>query len=98
MKFEIRFTPNALRHLQDFKKFEQKIIIDAIREQLTTEPLIQTGHRKPLRENLLSRWELRVRKYRVFYDVMIESEIVEIKAIGYKEHNKLFINRREFEL
>jgi mRNA-degrading endonuclease RelE of RelBE toxin-antitoxin system len=46
----------------------------------------------------LSRWELRVRKYRVFYDVVVESEIVEIKAIGYKEHNQLFINRREFEL
>jgi hypothetical protein len=34
----------------------------------------------------------------VFYDVVEESKLVQIKAIGYKEHNKLFIHGKEFEL
>ncbi len=98
MKFAINFTPNALEHLQYFRKFEQKIIVEAIKMQLPYEPLITTKNRKPLRENPLSRWELRVKHYRIFYDMDQENSIVEIKAIGYKEHNKLFFRGKEFLL
>ncbi len=48
MKFAINFTPNALEHLQYFRKFEQKIIVEAIKTQLPYEPLITTKNRKPL--------------------------------------------------
>ena len=98
MKFAINFTPNALDQLQYFRKFEQKIIVDAIKTQLPYEPLTKTKNRKPLRENPLSRWELRVKQYRIFYDVDQESHLVEIKAIGYKEHNTLFFKGKEFLL
>jgi len=96
MKFRVKFTPNAQAHLRSFKKFEQQKIVDAIKQQLLNEPLTKTQNRKPLRNNPLSRWELRVEKYRVFYDV--EIDVVEIKAIGHKEHNKLFIAGKEFTL
>jgi addiction module RelE/StbE family toxin len=98
MRYTIKFTPSALEHLRGFRKFEQKSITEAIKTHLAIEPLTETRQRKPLRQNPLSRWELRVRNYRVFYDVTAEDEVVEIKAIGYKEHNKLFIGGREFEL
>jgi mRNA-degrading endonuclease RelE of RelBE toxin-antitoxin system len=98
MKFTIKFTPNALEQLRDFRKSEQKRITEAIKTHLTGEPLTLTKRRKPLRENPMSRWELRIGKYHVFYDATAEDEIVEIKAIGYKEHNRLFIGGKEFEL
>ncbi len=98
MKFTIQFTPNALEHLRGFRKFEQKTITEAIKTYLTYEALTYTRRRRPLRQNPLSHWELRVGKYRVFYDATVESEEVEIKAIGYKEHNRLLIHRKEFKL
>jgi len=53
-----------------------------------------------LHSNELSDWELRVQKFRVFYDVVIEDErqIARIKAVGHKEHNLLFIGKREVKL
>ncbi len=98
MDFIIKFTPIALEHLRGFKKFEQKAIAEALKSQLVNEPLTETRNRKELRPNPLSRWELRVGEFRVFYDVSEESQVVQIKAVGYKEHNKLFIQGREFEL
>lgn len=75
------------------KKFEQQIILDAIEEQLSCEPNVETRNRKRLGENELSDWELRIDNYRVFYDVLIKDEegIVQIKAVGHKEHNTLYI-------
>ena len=43
-------------------------------------------------------WELRINKYRVFYDVNVEENLVIIKAVARKEHNQLFIRDKEFEL
>ena len=62
------------------------------------EPLVETRHRKPLRPNDLSAWELRVGNFRVFYDVNEEKKVVLIKAVGYKKHNMLYIRGRRFEL
>ena len=43
-------------------------------------------------------WELRVDRFRVFYDVNEESKVILIKAIGWKDHNTLYIRGREFLL
>ena len=69
-------------------------------EQLLYEPNIETRNRKRLGENELATWELRIGKYRVFYDVVIleNSRLVRVKAIGHKEHNRLFIGGKEIEL
>jgi hypothetical protein len=66
MDFTIKFTPNALDHLLGFKKFDQKVIGEAIKDQLRSEPLTVTRNRKELRPNPLSRWELRVGEFRYF--------------------------------
>jgi mRNA-degrading endonuclease RelE of RelBE toxin-antitoxin system len=98
MKFSIKFTTDAVRHLKGFRKFEQKIIAEAIKQRLTIDPLTPAKNRKPLRENPLSRWELRVDRFRVFYEADADDHIVEIKAVGRKEHNRLFIEEKEFKL
>ncbi len=100
MRFEIAFTRTAAEHVRSYRKYEQRIILDAIDEQLTHEPTTETRNRKRLGENELSDWELRVQDFRVFYDVLIEDErgVVKIKAVGHKEHNVLRIGDREVQL
>jgi len=41
---------------------------------------------------------MRIRQHRVFYEVDEEAARVRIVAVGYKEHNKLFIGGEEFDL
>ena len=74
MKFEIAFTRTAAGHVRSYRKFDQRIILDAIDEQLTHEPTTETRNRKRLSESELSDWELRVQDFRVFYDVVVEDE------------------------
>jgi mRNA-degrading endonuclease RelE of RelBE toxin-antitoxin system len=84
--------------LERFRKFDRNIILDAIKAQLPFEPLTETRNRKPLRLNPLADWELRIRQHRVFYEVDTDTAHVRIVAVGYKEHNKLFIGGEEFKL
>ena len=100
MSFDIELTQTAADHVRGYRKHEQTIILDGIDEQLLQEPTKETKNRKPLRKSELSDWELRIQKFRVFYDVIIEEkrQIVKIKAVGHKEHNKLLIAGKEVEL
>jgi mRNA-degrading endonuclease RelE of RelBE toxin-antitoxin system len=100
MTFEIEFTKTAANHVRCYKKFEQRIILDAIAEQLSHDAMTATRNRKRLTENELSDWELRVQKFRVFYDILVEEDrqVVKIKGVGHKEHNTLYIGGREVEL
>lgn len=96
--FEIEFTENAFEDLAYLQKSYRGLILDEIEAHLSAEPMSRTKKRKPLRPNELSKWELRLGKYRVFYDIDEPARIVIIKAVGWKEHEKLLIQGREFEL
>lgn len=62
------------------------------------QPNAETRNRKILRPNQVAEWELRIGKYRVFYDVDTAMNTVEVKMVGYKEGNKLFVQGKEYEL
>lgn len=96
--FELAFTESAIDDLRYLSKTDQNLILDTVEQQLLQEPLTVTRNRKPLRPNDISTWELRIGQYRVFYDVDTENNVVTVKAVGWKEHNKLFIRGKEFEL
>ncbi len=81
-----------------FKVYERKAILEAIKEQLSYEPLKETKHRKELRENPLANWELRFGEYRVFYEVRESIHTVGIMAIGWKFHNVLYIRNKEVKI
>jgi len=81
-----------------FQEGRTKFILDNIEASLRHESLVETRHRKPLRPNNLSAWELRVGDFRVFYDAEEDEKVVLIKAVGYKKHNVLYIRGRRFEL
>jgi mRNA-degrading endonuclease RelE of RelBE toxin-antitoxin system len=97
-KHEIEYTESALEDIAFLKPFAQRQVFDAVDQQLTYEPVVATRNRKPLDENLLAPWELRVGTYRVFYSVDAEQRTVRITAIGYKTHNKLYIRGKEYQL
>ena len=96
--YEIEYTTEALEDLNSLRKFEQKQVMDEIDTQLKHEPNVETRNRKRLRPNNIAEWELRVGRFRVFYDVREEVKVVKVEAIGYKEGNKLFIHGEEYEL
>jgi mRNA-degrading endonuclease RelE of RelBE toxin-antitoxin system len=101
--YSIEYTEEALADLECFRKPERQLVLDEIDRQLAYEPTVETNNRKRLRPNQLVEWELRIGKYRVFYDVIEQSgteaaKIVKIEAVGFKKHNKLFIRGKEFKL
>ncbi len=66
-EYRIEVTEEAKTDLSFYPAFERKIITAEIRVQLIHQPLVETKNRKPLRDNPLASWELRVGNYRVFY-------------------------------
>lgn len=98
MPYRIALSKTSLFHLQAFTAREQKIIRDAVTEQLSYEPTSPTRNRKEMRPNLLAVWELRLGNFRVYYDVDQEESIVDIRAIGTKEGNHVRIGGEIVEL
>ena len=97
MPFQVTLTPSAEADLDYFKRFEQRVIVNAAKRYLRNDADVESRHRKKLRPNPLAPWELRSGKYRVFYEV-VDATAVKILAIGYKEHNDLFIRGQRVEL
>lgn len=97
MKYNIEVEQSANGDLNYYDKFNQTIIVKAILEYLQKDANIETRKRKQLRHNILAPWELRVGKYRVFYEITA-NQIVKILAIGHKEHNELYIRGRKVEI
>ena len=90
----IRFAQGVEK---DFKKMtarNRRIVLDTIEVKLGGEPSVATTNRKLLM-NLVPPWvaeppiwELRVGKYRVFYDVSEEEHTVYIRAVREKSRGK----------
>jgi len=96
--YEIEFTPEALQDLKAFRKFEQQKIISGIDTQLKYEPIVETHNRFQMRQNDVAEWELRIGKYRVFYNVENVIQIVSIEVIGLKVGNQLFVRGKRRNL
>jgi mRNA-degrading endonuclease RelE of RelBE toxin-antitoxin system len=96
--FEIRFSEDAQRHLKALPARDQRIIVDAIEEQLAHQPTVSTRNRKQMRPNPLAVWELRVQTFRVLYNVDEDVIIVLVVAIAVKEGNKFIIEGEEYPL
>lgn len=78
---------------------QQRLVLDAVDEQLTHEPTVETRNRKPMRPNPLAPWELRIGNLRVYYDVEEDPKsLVSIRAVGIKERNKVRIGKEVIQL
>lgn len=96
--YDIEYTLEAIADLKPFRKYEQQLIVDQIDEQLSREPAHDTRNRKRLRPNSVAEFELRITRFRVFYDVDENKNLVMIEAVGHKEGSCLFIRGKEYQL
>jgi mRNA-degrading endonuclease RelE of RelBE toxin-antitoxin system len=53
---KLKFTPDALEDLRWLRKYDQKLIVDRLEEQLHADPTVETRHRKPMRPNEIASW------------------------------------------
>ena len=99
MAYQIEYSDAAIEHLKVLTARQQRIVLDAVDQQLQYEPLVETRNRKPMEPNSLATWELRVDNLRVYYNVEGENiYIVYIQAVGVKIHNRVRIGKEEIEL
>ena len=96
--YDIEYTDEAFDDLGWFKKHEQREVLDGINQNLQHEPEKLTRNRFPMRPNQTADWELRIGRFRVFYDVDQAARLVLIVAIGRKEGNKVYIQGEGGEL
>ncbi len=96
--YGIALTPEAFDDLESLRRFDRAQIMQGIHEQLEHSASVENRNRKRLRPNALAEWELRLGRFRVFYDVDEQAETVKIEAIGFKEGSKLIIHGEEYEL
>lgn len=96
--YTIEFSARAEQDLKWFKKSAQSEILDEIEAQLRYEPAVETRNRKRLRPNQTAEWELRMGRFRVFYDVDKVVRIVAIEAVGLKIGNRLYFQGKEQNL
>ena len=99
--FTLTFAPEVIAHLDYINRKHHSSIRQAIREQLTHIPNLQTANRKELDQPapFEATWEFRCgpdNRFRVLYDVNITEHRVWILAIGIKEGNRLFIGGKEY--
>ena len=97
MPFRVTLTPGAEADLDYFTRYEQRIVVEAAQRYLRNDADVESHHRKQPRANPLAPGELRIGKYRVFYE-LLDGTTVKIVAIGYKEHTDLFIRGRRVQL
>ena len=110
-RFILEYASSIPDDLAVIERKHHRAIRDAIIEQLSFEPLVETRNRKPLDPQIMeATWELRCglnNKYRVLYDTEIETgndtndaeeplNIVRILAIGEKRGERLFIAGEEW--
>ena len=96
--FEIVLTQDAIEDLHMLRKRERQQILEEVENQLKYQPVDVTRNRKKLRPNRMAEWELRMGRFRVFYDVDEIALQVKIEAVGYKKGNKLLIHGQEYQL
>jgi mRNA-degrading endonuclease RelE of RelBE toxin-antitoxin system len=97
--YRIAYSPESEDHLRALAARDRATVLDAVDEQLTHQPTVETRNRKPLRPNPLAPWELRIGDLRVYYDVEDGPEpIVHVRAIGIKDHNELRIGGEAYPL
>jgi mRNA-degrading endonuclease RelE of RelBE toxin-antitoxin system len=88
--FDVLLVTSAIADLRSVPVHARRRIVDAVNEQLSTAPQVQTRNRKPLPglapnwEHCPPVWELRVGDYRVFYDVDEVEQSVVVRAVRLK--------------
>ena len=102
-RFTIVYAPITKDHLRVIEAKYYALIRDAVNQQLAFEPTTETRNRKPLKRPVvfMATWEIRFgphNRFRLYYDVDLEQQLVTILAIGRKQGNRVVIGGEEIQL
>jgi mRNA-degrading endonuclease RelE of RelBE toxin-antitoxin system len=92
--YGVRLAKGVERDLRRIRGDHRAQILEGIEEMLTYEPTVETRNRKqlvnlvPPFEAIPPVWELRIREYRVFYDVSEEEKVVYVRAVRRKSAHR----------
>jgi mRNA-degrading endonuclease RelE of RelBE toxin-antitoxin system len=90
--YRIEYSPEAEVHLRSLSAHERAKLLDTVERQLAHQPTLETRNRKPMRPNPVAPWELRIRRIRVYYDVVQKPDaVVAIRAVGVKVRDRVSI-------
>ena len=100
--FALVYAAEVKQHLRAIETKYHSLIQAEVEAQLLFDPDVETRNRKPLTRpiSFSADWELRFgpkNRFRVFYQVKLESREVRILAIGVKDRDRLFFGGEEFE-
>ena len=96
--YVIEYSPPSREHLAALSAGQRATVLDEVGVQLLHQPTVVTRNRKPLQPNPLARFELRIADLRVYYEVDEERRVVEIRAVGIKDRDRVFIGGEEIYL
>ncbi len=94
--YQINLTQVAEQHLHALSARDRRVVVDGIMARLPQQPTAESKAIKKLRPNPFAEFELRIGQYRVLYNVLENPRAVEIRAVGEKVSNKLFVGGEEF--
>jgi hypothetical protein len=100
--FVLAYADEVKDHLRAIESKYHSLIQSTIEVQLLHEPDVENRNRKPLKRPIAfgADWELRLgpdNRFRVFYQVNVESREVRVLALGVKERNRLYFGGKEFQ-
>src|SRR5262245_11327668 len=98
MVWRIEYSPEAEEHIKALTASQRALVVDAVDEQLTHQPTVETRNRKVMKPNIYAQWELRLRDLRVFYKVDEEEGIVSVRGVGVKIRNRIRLGNEELDL
>jgi mRNA-degrading endonuclease RelE of RelBE toxin-antitoxin system len=96
--YTLDMTEDANEDLSYYRAFERKMITDEILVQLVDQPEVETHSHRSLRDNPIARWELKVGKFRIFYEIDTDEQFVTVVSVGHKAHNVLYIRGKVVQL
>ena len=94
-QFAIRCSEGVREEVARLRAYDRRIVLDAIEAQLAHAPHVETKNRRLLQhlvppfEAVPPIWQLRVGRFRVFYDVDEGAHRVYIRAIRHKPAHRL---------
>jgi hypothetical protein len=99
--YTLVYADEVKQHLRAIETKHHSLFQSEIGGQLLFKAGVETRNRKPLKRPIAfgADWELRLgldNRFRVFYEVHVESREVRVLAIGVKDRNRLFIGGEEF--
>lgn len=96
--YRIEYSPPAGDHLTALTARQRTTVLDQVDSLLLHEPTVVTRNRKRLQPNPLAPFELRIGALRVYYEVDEDRRIVEVRAVGIKVRDRVFIGGEEIKL